>query len=502
MGSGSLTLRRIAYLVLTLSTTVTVLGLLGLQPTYPPVSYAESGEKGLLINKDKNDNINVTVDPSMISRIQIDRQPDKMVIDMQDNGDDSKILIDSILKSGNVVDVKTNGNNKRITIKSTQVYMDIQDLSGKSFPGPAKPQPVSAIKPQAIPVKPQPAAVKPLVPVVSSAKAKTEAKPALVKPEKSVSVQSPPARVKDIPAVSAMAVETPEEPAVPTPAQDEGTLKSQSVSDVDMTDMTETADDNSIPLSALQQQQENNQALSQGVLGRMVISLLAVLLLVFGFTKVLLPKLQQRYPEFFERLRERHEQNQQHQAHVKKARHHDRAHASSSPQKAYLETLSKKTGLQTNEFNVITSSKISKDKELHLVEIRGHHLVIATTQHTVSLIKELDEPVPQADFTDLQQPPPNIYGYLPELQEEDDLAHLYKKYLTGSVSDVSEQSPSVSEPTHRQRSEERQSREQQQKQVAEAVKTSTALRTKPLRDEPPYIDAEEVIVLKDYDDIF
>jgi hypothetical protein len=41
---------------------------------------------------------------------------------------------------------------------------------------------------------------------------------------------------------------------------------------------------------------------------------------------------------------------------------------------------------------VITSTSLGADKELHLVEIQGRQLVVATTPYTVTLIKELTEP--------------------------------------------------------------------------------------------------------------
>jgi flagellar biogenesis protein FliO len=113
------------------------------------------------------------------------------------------------------------------------------------------------------------------------------------------------------------------------------------------------------------QQQATDQA-SKGLMWRMILSLVAVLGLFFAFTKWLLPGLVARYPNLF------------------------------SGQQNNTGNLQRPSGSSVykmnNHFNVITSTPLGKEKELHLVEIQGRQLIIATTPYTVTFIKELTEP--------------------------------------------------------------------------------------------------------------
>jgi flagellar biogenesis protein FliO len=127
-------------------------------------------------------------------------------------------------------------------------------------------------------------------------------------------------------------------------------------------------DTENLPLTFDSEQQSAVAHASSGLMMRMVLSLLAVLALFFACIKWLLPGLMARYPALFAR-------QQTGETPFKKGNFTERVNS---------------------RFNIITSAPLGKDRELHLVEIQGRQLVIATTPYTVTLIKELTEPASSA----------------------------------------------------------------------------------------------------------
>lgn len=192
----------------------------------------------------------------------------------------------------------------------------------------------------------------------------------------------------------------------------------------------DTADDNdeTAPLTAAQKKQNPMQSAWIILIARLLLSLGVVLTLVrFG-----LPWLIQRYPGFFDQLEQ--QTREQRDAKIMQS-NTPRLRPDPKPVRPPVQTPkpdearpgffaalggsmlernkavkntarnlpipageSKKSFLEKvqmdgDHFNVLTSTHLGKGKELHLVEIRGRQLVVATTPYTVSLIKDLTEPM-------------------------------------------------------------------------------------------------------------
>ena len=150
-----------------------------------------------------------------------------------------------------------------------------------------------------------------------------------------------------------------------------------------------------LPLSLNEAQQQASAQVSSNLMWRMVLSLVTVLFLMLAFVRWMLPKLMARYPEFFNRLQQ---QNQTHSSAVglSPLKKQSEPSQSSTGPKKYLE----KFQTQNKHFQVVTSTSLGKGKELHLVEIQGRQLVIATTPFSVTLLKDLTEPLESMDGRD------------------------------------------------------------------------------------------------------
>lgn len=148
---------------------------------------------------------------------------------------------------------------------------------------------------------------------------------------------------------------------------------------------------------------------------RITAGLMAVLGLLLVFAKVVLPRLMVRHPEFFENLRRKNEQKlAQGPLDIPKTMA-EKLVERKEPRKLNLfgkreKPAQKQPPAQVNipermeingkQFNVLSSTPLGKDKDLHLVEIMGRQLVVATTPYTVSLIQDLtgvDAPKPSQD---------------------------------------------------------------------------------------------------------
>ncbi|HEY9685444.1 MAG TPA: flagellar biosynthetic protein FliO [Coleofasciculaceae cyanobacterium] len=170
-------------------------------------------------------------------------------------------------------------------------------------------------------------------------------------------------------------------------------------------------DPESLPLDLSGREHQAAMQTSTGMMLRVTISLVVVLLLLIGFMKRILPRMMERYPGFFENLKRQNrfgdippDDDQEsilglpRMARPKARKTSPRPEVfhpepvQPSAKKHYLERI----GVGDERFNVITSTSLGKGKELHLVEIRGRQLVVATTPYTVSLIKDLSDQEPDS----------------------------------------------------------------------------------------------------------
>jgi len=187
------------------------------------------------------------------------------------------------------------------------------------------------------------------------------------------------------------------------------------------------------------------QASINGLL-RIFFSLLLVLGMIYGFGKVLLPKLLDRYPDFFERLRESRQwstempsqamnqwnkpspQQGQKLSARNQAPDSPKTNKKFNPITALAEQFLNATPISVREmrtepeyrpesgkatvpartepskkgylerlkvageyFQVLQTTMLGKGKELHLVELKGKQFLVATTPYTVTLLKDLSE---------------------------------------------------------------------------------------------------------------
>jgi flagellar biogenesis protein FliO len=140
---------------------------------------------------------------------------------------------------------------------------------------------------------------------------------------------------------------------------------------------------------------------------RVTLGLMVVLGLLLVFAKSVLPRLMARHPEFFERLKQKNQSPKEAELVIpapldipqsilanrqaKKEPPRGRWFASRKQQKTEQGHGSGTGQIQISEkqFNILSSTPLGKDKDLHLVEIMGRQLIVATTPYTVSLIQDL-----------------------------------------------------------------------------------------------------------------
>jgi flagellar biogenesis protein FliO len=188
-------------------------------------------------------------------------------------------------------------------------------------------------------------------------------------------------------------------------------------------------DPESEPLALYQQNHDTAVQTSNNALLRIMVSLLVVLGLFSVFAKLLLPKLVARYPEFFEKLKQQQQERRQKTSEKQAPTGEWRPQPKSmrgpmrdlpglepedritiSPTFAQSRLIGKtnmKSSKQDNparfalggqHFQVVSSVDLGHGKELHLVEVSGRQLVVATTPDAVTLIKDLkDESPPKTD---------------------------------------------------------------------------------------------------------
>lgn len=148
---------------------------------------------------------------------------------------------------------------------------------------------------------------------------------------------------------------------------------------------------------------------------RITAGLMAVLGLLLVFAKVVLPRLMARHPEFFENLRRKNQQKLEQgpldipktmaeklaeRKEPRKLNLFGNRKKSASKQPPAPASVPERIEINGKQFNVLSSTPLGKDKDLHLVEIMGRQLVVATTPYTVSLIQDLtgtDSPKPYGE---------------------------------------------------------------------------------------------------------
>lgn len=436
---------------------------------------ALSQEPTMNIARDANDNITVTMDPSMISNVQIKRSNGRMMIELLDEANESGYKIEPILEQASLVKVGSGNRGKVITIDSDEVYLSIQEMQAGAKPveaparkkislsPPPEKKPDTRAAMQKVASKPAPVASKQTtkkasVPVPTATQAAATNSEVAPRTQKRMVQAAEPAMTKpkreetsEIDAVSTAAVD---EDNVDSNLDEEDLLNAPAGSETDeellLLGAEESAmsmdDFETIPLDDIYSEQQQSGFDWGNLIIKMGLSLLAVLALIVVSLKLLLPKMMDRYPAFFNRLKGGSqeediqglgdiymappgppdkdlrpntgiydEDGNDHPVSKKgglfsgmasKLPMRNKANAERSKglskpsegrplmpikgdsnQRAYLEKLSR----DYPQFHLLNSSQLEKEKELHVVEIQGHKLVLGSTPYSINLIKELDD---------------------------------------------------------------------------------------------------------------
>lgn len=136
--------------------------------------------------------------------------------------------------------------------------------------------------------------------------------------------------------------------------------------------------DTNLPLSKVLKAEGDTPVSSKGTWVRMVLSLGVVLLMILGTVKWLTPKLQKRFPTWF-------------------------AAKTTGGKKPYSGVTGSEGGLQqfiqaqaqagipSEHFQIVASVPMGDGRELHLLEAKGHSLIIASTPDSFQLLANLDD---------------------------------------------------------------------------------------------------------------
>ncbi len=296
---------------------------------------AHADSRRIVITQDRDDNINVSVDPSLMPDANIRRESGRMVIELPDKAfprgfEPGTLRVDS--DSRQFVRVERTNNATTVVIDSSQIFLSIQDLSApprRTAPAPAVPTDVAREMaetkpsgPVASPEIPEPAQVpvtQPKVklqkpePVAAKSEKMTEAKPETepeVKPAQPVPEKSAQSELKQVSKPEATMDEAP--PLTPETLDE--ALSSMTVEEEPAEEVPEPLaapvltheGETGIPLDHLMRQRRD-PVTSDGTLIRIVAGLLVVLLMIGGFFRYMLPALMRRYPDFFKNRQEAYE---------------------------------------------------------------------------------------------------------------------------------------------------------------------------------------------------
>lgn len=299
----------------------------------------------MVITQDRDQNINVSVDPSLMPDANIRREKGRMVIELPDKAfpkgfPPGTLRVDSDSKG--FVRVGRTDTSTTVTIDSDQVFLSIEKLSAPPQKVSPKPTPSPEASPsvanpsqgkieseakasekpiaqKAHPAKPIPASEPEVKPESSrtATPGKTETLPEPKRPveKPAAEIESREKKPTKTEHSKEDALKEPVDPEKPPEIQPQAeeppslaeeeavTPESEPEAEPTITHEGETG----IPLDALLKQRPE-PVTSDGTLIRVIAGLLAVLLMIAGFFKYLLPELMRRYPDFFKNRQEVYEQ--------------------------------------------------------------------------------------------------------------------------------------------------------------------------------------------------
>jgi len=529
-----------------------------------PLYTAAEPETGLVISKDGG-NVNVSLDSEASANVSIRRNEDTMIIRLPKSFN-PKLIIDSSLQKDSVVQETESAEGRTITIHSQQIYLMTRehleapptptakartanaDKSSKTVNKAKSAESASsdgmqeAVNTLAVQEEPHPVSLN-----GQTGKSAAAEKPAVL--TGNTSAQKSEQALKE--AIENLKRETNE---AAENAKPEGSAEKQTPANAEVNPVQKTAPNqspeaniNAIPADPESQplNMDNNAHskavhTSTGSLLRIAVSLLLVLGLFVAFVRLLLPRLMERYPDFFENLKRQAEQRANQKA-ERNALNHGlgkeswplkaeprRENRFFAPAKAEpagkVEPASKKGYLERmnvggDHFNVLTSTALGKGKELHLVEIRGRQFMVATTPYTVTLLKDLTD-----ESGDVETAEPSITGLMDESlrtgessfagerpARPETVAYLSdhasiqqpkaNPYASAPPSKLPKGQPQVQKPTTPD--------QVYLKYLNQSAPPPTMMAGQgyaapgvPTSSQPPYVDAEEVVVLEDYDDTY
>ncbi len=451
--------------------------LIGLQAISMATSWAESGSD-LVISKDGG-NVNVNLNTATSSDVSIRRSDDIMVIHVPKSYKGG-LSIDPSLKKNSLVQETETPTGKAITIQSQQIYL--HTFEGEPGSGPQLPAVSSKSTESKSERKTAESANKADVDNAKSSattgSVSGEGKHLSVKPKKreeqatSGKENGPPnltrllnqesllsvplmgdddatpegseaASAKSVTPVHAKTTPKAEQSGKPgnhvqgnkpagLPATASVSAKLDDHSQPEAEALPISGDPESEPLEVDSKRQAAAMQASIGGLLRIFFSLGIVLALAVAFMKILLPKLMDRYPDFFDRLREGRQwvgergndpffawprpvsvpvatqaplaadasslnrtitstvgisSSTAETSRVTPAKAQPLIPRADSGKKNYLERLQ----VGGDYFQVLQTTELGKGKELHLVELKGKQFLVATTPYTVTLLKDFSD---------------------------------------------------------------------------------------------------------------
>ena len=506
-----------------------------------PLARGAEPATGLVISRD-GANVNVSLDSEASASVSIRRSDDVMMIRLPKSFG-PKLVIDPALKKDSVVEESETSEGRVITISSQQIYLMTKE--NLEAPASVSHRTESGMQPAVVSNFPKKGDIKP-VSLNSknpgeSGKGKSAEKPAVLGGPMGASKISPALAE----AIEKLKRETESSLSLESSSADRGAERPESDNPAPKADSEKISktqktpdkpgDPEAQPLDLSGQQQTVAMQSSTGSLMRIAFSLLAVLALFSAFAKLVLPRLMGRYPDFFENLQRQDGERRRGPAFQKPAG------PKTESKKTYLERLN----VNGDRFNVLTSMPLGKGKELHLVEIRGRQFVVATTPYTVSLLQDLTNAVDGAgpdvamydsepldgEFEEVYQPRPALIGMMgaeaAEPDEEVGSPYASPKQISpmsetvAYLSDEMPSAPAIKANPYASRPEPKidqrtpvapppASLDQTYLKYLDAPVTVTPQSVTPTQASQPvdppseeaYVEAEEVVVLQDYDDTF
>lgn len=505
---------------------------IGLLLACVPFGNAEP-ETGLIISRDGG-NVNVTLDSEASANVSIRRSEDVMVIRVPKSFS-PKLVIDSALKKDSVVEESETGEGRTITINSQQIYL----MTREHLENPAVPVPSAAVTTRNVKMASKARVIAKtgvddgIQDAVNNLAIQEDEHPVnlTAKPGKTAALEKPavittPVTTSKSVSVLDEAIENLKRETEPSAEALKATSNkdNSTAAEAKPTNAPETrpatnatpSDPESQPLDLENSAHAQAVQTSTGSMLRIVLSLLAVLGLFVAFVRFVLPQLMERYPDFFENLKRQSEQRAESKAFYTgvgkektSVKQESRTFGSffapsrqdNGSKKGYLERLN----VDGDHFNVLTSTTLGKGKELHLVEIRGRQFMVATTPYTVTLLKDLTDEINEPSLTGLM----------------DDTLRTGESQFTGEstpksetvayLSDTSSATPTPKSNPYASVPDSKLSKNQPQPQNIEASEqvylkylnqpgSNHPINGKAIQ--PSYVDAEEVVVLEDYDDTY